>query len=58
MHAFAPLARHPLFAFAVTVLLALASMALMLWIDNAAQLADCLPMLDLFGLLDPPSVSG
>lgn len=52
MHAFVSLTRHPLIAFAITVLLAFASMALMLWIDNAVQLADSFRMLDLFGLLD------
>lgn len=51
MHAGTPIARHPLMAFAITVALAFASTALMLWIDNAAQAADSFRVFDLFALL-------
>lgn len=52
MQAFPSISRHPLVAFAVTVVLAVASMTLMLWIDNAAQAADSLQVVDLFTLLE------
>lgn len=52
MKAFPSIARHPLMAFAITVVLALSSMGSMLWIDNAAQAADSLQVVDLFTLLD------
>lgn len=51
MHAHTPIARHPLVAFAITVVLAFSSMGLMLWIDNAVQAADSLRLFDLFALL-------
>ena len=52
MHAGTSIARHPLMAFAITIALAFASTALMLWMDNAAQAADSLQVVDLFSLLD------
>ncbi len=52
MQAYPSISRHPLVAFAITVVLAVASMALMLWIDNAAQTADSMPVVDLFTLLE------
>ncbi len=51
MHVRTPIARHPLVAFAITVVLAFASTALMLWMDNAVQAADSLRLFDLFALL-------
>lgn len=51
MHDRTSIARHPLAAFAITVALAFASVALMLWMDNAAQAADSLQLFDLFALL-------
>ncbi|QKV53413.1 hypothetical protein [Comamonas antarctica] len=52
MKAFPSVSRHPLVAFAVTVVLAISSMGSMLWIDNAAQAADSLQVVDLFTLLE------
>ncbi|MNY32522.1 hypothetical protein D3C86_1667440 [compost metagenome] len=52
MKAVPSISRHPLVAFAVTVVLAISSMGSVLWIDNAAQAADSLQVVDLFTLLD------
>ncbi|MNH32350.1 hypothetical protein D3C78_1248070 [compost metagenome] len=51
MHVRIPIARHPLVAFAITVVLAFSSMGLMLWMDNAVQAADSLRVFDLSSLL-------
>ncbi len=50
MHTRTSIARHPLVAFAITIALAFASMALMLWMDNAVQAADSLRLFDLLAL--------
>lgn len=51
MHAFAPIARHPLIAFVITVVLAFSSMGMVLWRDNAVLAADSFRLFSLFAWL-------